>query len=93
MEPRMRKLLPALLLASSPALATADHPPLHHRVVHRVSLAELQSRCPQTYSCSIPDWMSGTCTVLIPDRVLPGWPSGGAMLRHEFAHCDGKGAD
>jgi hypothetical protein len=88
----MRMLL-ALMLASSPAVAAWGHPPLHRRVVHRVPLAELALRCPQTYSCAIPDWRSSTCTVLVPDHAPPGWPSMAAMLKHELAHCDGKEQD
>jgi hypothetical protein len=88
----MRHLLPALLLALSVPAAAQDHAPLRHRVVHLVSLTQLEAICPGTYSCALarpPD----TCLVYLPAQAPSGWPTRAAMLRHEFGHCAGRGQD
>jgi hypothetical protein len=88
----MKLLFIVLLLALAVPAAAQDHTPLRHRVVHFVSLAQLEAICPGTYSCALarpPD----TCLVYLPDRAPSGWPTRAAMLRREFGHCAGRGQD
>jgi hypothetical protein len=86
----------SIVILAAMAAGTAfaqDHPRLPHRVLHVVSLSQIDVMCPGAFACSAPDWHKRTCHVYVPDAQLPGWPSRRRLLAHEFRHCDGRGQD
>ena len=88
-----RAIVIAFALFTSTAAVAQDRPPLLDVRIYNVSPAELQARCSETYACSVCDFDHNRCDVFIPHPIPRGWPSRSALIKHELAHCAGKGHD